>query len=227
MKVLAGLFRWIFILCLPVLLITGSLALAFNTVSLYRYGFEKYHVSEVTGIAPAELDKAAQGLISYFNSGEAHINVVVIKDGRPFTLFNEREVVHLRDVKALVWLDYRALLGTLTYAVAYAGLVVLLRRSWRRLAGTAVTGSGILLALIVAGGIGAYFDFDQLFLRFHLMSFGNDFWQLDPARDYLIMLFPQGFWYDASIFCMEVAALAALVIGGGSLAYLRRSKDPA
>ncbi len=63
MKVLAGLFRWIFILCLPVLLITGSLALAFNTVSLYRYGFEKYHVSEVTGIAPAELDKAAQGLI--------------------------------------------------------------------------------------------------------------------------------------------------------------------
>ena len=31
------------------------------------------------------------------------------KDGKPFELFNQQEVIHLEDVKGLIWLDYRVL----------------------------------------------------------------------------------------------------------------------
>ena len=66
----------------------------------------------------------------------------------------------------------------------------------------------LVLGLVIA------FDFEDFFLQFHLLSFANDFWILNPATDYLIMLFPQGFWFDAALFCALAAAAGALVLGG-------------
>ena len=102
MKVISIAAKWLFILCLPVLLLTASVGVAVNSHWLYEKGFEKYDISQTTSIAEAELGKAANGLISYFNSGEDDISLTVTKDGEPFELFNQREVAHLRDVKGLI-----------------------------------------------------------------------------------------------------------------------------
>ncbi len=224
--------KWLFVLCLPILLLTASIGWGVNSHRLYEYGFEEYDVSQKTGIAEKELEKAATGLISYFNSGEANISLTVIKDGEPFELFNQREVVHLRDVKGLIRLDYWVLLGTLIYTLSYAGVSLFWQRKryWRRLAWGVVRGSGITLALMLAIGLGILLNFDQLFYQFHLLSFSNEFWQLDPAKDYLIMLFPQGFWYDAAIFCALATVGLAIILGGvagGYLAFNRASRKTA
>ena len=218
--------KWLFSLCLPILLLTASIGWAVNSQWLYKYGFEKYNVSQTTGLAEVELEKAATGLISYFNSGEANISLTVIKEGKPFELFNQREVAHLRDVKGLIRLDYWILLGTLIYALGYAGVSLFWRRGryWRRLGWGIVSGGGITLALMLAMGLGTLLDFDQLFLQFHLFSFTNELWQLDPAKDYLIMLFPQGFWYDAAIFCTLATAGLAVILGGVAGGYLLVSR---
>ena len=79
----------------------------------------------------------------------------------------------------------------------------------------------VLLAL----GAGTLLGFDQLFLQFHLISFTNELWQLDPARDYLIMLFPRNFWYDATIFCTLATVAGALVLGGVAKVYLARTRE--
>ena len=222
MRILGIAAKWLFMLCLPVLLLTASLGWATNSLWLYEYGFEKYNVSQVTGLAEVELEKAATGLISYFNSDEDYISLTVVKDGKPFELFNQREVIHLKDVKGLIWLDYWVLLGTLVYALAYAGISLFWRkrRYWRRLARGVVGGGGITLALMLALGLGTLLGFDQLFLQFHLISFTNELWQLDPTKDYLIMLFPQGFWYDATVFCALIAAGLAIILGGVGGGYL-------
>ena len=112
--------KWLFILCIPILLLTASIGWAVNSLWLYKYGFEKYDVSQTTGLPEVELEKAAAGLISYFNSDEEYINLTVMKDGKPFELFNREEVIHFRDVKGLFRLDYRVLLGTLIYTSGYA-----------------------------------------------------------------------------------------------------------
>ncbi len=214
--------KWLFILCLPILLLTASIGWGVNSHWLYEYGFEKYNVSQTTGLAQPELEKAATGLISYFNSGEANISLTVIKDGKPFELFNQREIAHLKDVKGLIRLDYWVLLGTLIYTLSYTGVSLFWRRKryWRRLAWGVVSGSGITLALMLAMGLGTLFGFDQLFYQFHLLSFSNEFWQLDPTKDYLIMLFPGGFWYDAAIFCAGLTAGLAIILGGVAGGYL-------
>ena len=219
MQILAIVAKWLFILFLPVLLLTASIGWAANSLWLYKSGFERYDVSQTTGLAESELKEAAIGLISYFNSDEEYISLTVMKDGEPFELFSQREVIHLKDVKGLIRLDYRVLLGTLIYVLAYVG-VSLFRRDWRRLAWGVAGGSGLTLILVLALGVGTLLNFDQLFLQFHLISFANELWQLDPTKDYLIMLFPQGFWYDAAIFCAGITAGLAVVLGGVGGGYL-------
>ncbi|MFB0558981.1 MAG: TIGR01906 family membrane protein [Dehalococcoidales bacterium] len=227
MKILGIAAKWLFILCLPILLLTASIGWAANSLWLYKYGFHEYDVSRTTGLAEVELEKAATGLISYFNSDEEHISLTVVKDGEPFELFNQREVAHLRDVKGLIWLDYYLFLGTLIYALGYAGASLFWRRRryWRRLAWGAVGGGGLALVLMLALGLGTLLNFDQLFLQFHLISFANELWQLDPTRDYLIMLFPQGFWFDATVFCALTTVVGAVVLGGAGGGYLLVSRN--
>ena len=214
MKALQTATQVLFILCLPVLLLTASLSLAVNTEWLQHYGFEKYGISEVTGLARAELDKAAAGLIDYFNSGDESISLTVVKDGEPFELFNEREAGHLRDVKELIHLGYRVLLGTFVYALAFVGVSLFWWRDRARLGWGLVGGGALTLVLMIAIGLVIVFNFDQFFLQFHLISFANDLWMLDPTTDYLIMMFPRGFWFDAALFCAIVTAVLALILGG-------------
>ena len=227
MRILRLTAQWLFILCLPVLLLTASIGVAVNSLWLYEYGFEKYSVGQTTGLAEVELEKAAKGLIGYFNSDEEYISLIVVKDSQPFGLFNQREVIHLKDVKGLIWLGYWILLGTLVYALAYAGVSLFWRkrRYWRRLAWGVVGGGGITLALMLVLGLGTLLGFDQLFLQFHLISFANLFWQLDPATDYLIMLFPQGFWFDVTLFCLLTTLFGAVVLGGVAGVCLKRTKE--
>jgi len=80
---------------------------------------------------------------------------------------------------------------------------------------------------MLALGLGTLLGFDQLFWQFHLISFANELWMLDPATDYLIMLFPQGFWYDATIFCALTTTGLAIILGGVAGGYLLFTRSKA
>jgi integral membrane protein (TIGR01906 family) len=214
----------LFIICVPALLVTASVSAAMNCRQLYEYGFHKNHITEVTGLAPAELTKAAKGLISYFNSGEEYINVVVTKDGQPFTLFNQKEVLHLKDVKTLFLMVYKILIGTAIYAILFASLMLARRQDRRKLYKGMLFGGGLTLALMAALGIMIAVNFDGFFLEFHLLSFSNSFWELNPATDYLIMLFPQDFWMNETVFIAAGTAAGAVIMGGFGWWLLKRER---
>ena len=78
-------------------------------------------------------------------------------------------------------------------------------------------GAGATLALIAFFGALTMVNFEQLFLTFHVLSFDNDLWQLDPRRDNLIRFFPFEFWFDATVTVALRAVLSALVVGGLAL----------
>jgi len=223
---LATIARWLFVLCLPVVLITASILAAANSRVLYNYGFDKYAVSETTDLAEEELDKVARGLIQYFGSNQESISLVVEREGEPFELFNAREVLHLEDVKGLFHLDYMVLLWTLGYALSYIGVSFILDRLGfsRRLSRAVIAGGVLTLFLMLAAGLATFFNFDGFFYQFHVFSFANDFWLLDPATDFLVMLFPQGFWYDATVAVALATTAVALVFSGIAWLYLRKTR---
>jgi integral membrane protein (TIGR01906 family) len=73
-----------------------------------------------------------------------------------------------------------------------------------------------MVALVVLVGVLSLMDFDALWTRFHQIAFRNDLWQLDPSKDYLIMLFPEPFWFTATLRMATTVApqtLAMAVVG--------------
>lgn len=227
MRVLGNIAKWLFIFSLPALLISAAVNFEFNSPWLYRNGFEKYNVSGATGLDKAELEQVARGLIGYFNSGDEYISLTVVKNGEHLELFNQREVMHLKDVKTLVQMNRSLLVGTAIYIGVYASISLFRRgKQYRRqLAWSVFIGSIITLGIIVALGAGSMLlNFDELFTRFHFVAFTNDLWMLDPATDYLIMLFPEGFWYDSAVLLGQITAAAAGTLCVTSRLYLKRAK---
>lgn len=205
-KALSVITSVLFVICIPILLLTTDLRFAVNEIRLYEYGFNKYQVSAVTGLEKEELLGVAHQLITYFNSDEEFVDI---------DLFNQREVAHLKDVKGLVQLVYRLQLTALAYLVVYVVINFALWRGafWRGLAKRLVWGSGATVILLAALGLGAVIGFDKLFLWFHLASFRNELWQLSPS-DSLLLMFPQGFFRDATLFVAAAAIGEAAIIGG-------------
>jgi len=206
--------KWFFVCSLPVLLISASIAGWFNSVPLYNYGFTEYQVSQSTGLPPPELERAARGLIGYFNSSDEYISLQVTDDGgRSFELFTDEEKAHFKDVKGLVRLDYNLLIGTGIYSLLYAALCLTWQRRehWHRLGSGLLIGAGITLAAMVALVVAALVDFNGLFLLFHQVSFSNDFWS---ASGYMLLLFPGDFWFDAILVVLITIVGSAFVLGG-------------
>ena len=212
----------LFIVSVPAFLVTVSVTWAFNDPGLYHRGFEKYDVSLHTGITGADLRQAGADIRHYFNSGEEPLVVRARVFGEEREIFNQREVAHMKDVKGLVRGVYllAGLSSLYILGVAVGGLAWLGRGFGDTLARLLLWGGLLTLAFLLVVGLFAVTGFDTLFLLFHQLSFSNDLWQLNPQRDYLIIMFPLGFWFDAT---MRVAAMTlggAVVLSGGSGAYL-------
>ena len=217
---------WLIVCCLPLLLIAASLGWAVNETRLYEYGFDEYQIGRVTGMDEPELKRIARHLIDYFNLRVDSAQVRAVKGGEEFNLFNERELVHLQDVRDLIQLDYWLQRGSFAL-VAMCALVLSLwlKDRWRTLIKGLFWGSLATLGLVVALGLWAIFGFEQLFLLFHLASFSNEYWMLDPARDYLIVLFPGSFFYDAALFVLGVLVAEALIVAGTAFGILKSKSE--
>lgn len=225
MKIFATGAKWLFMLSLPVLLLTASIGWAANSLWLYRHGLNTYDVARTLAdsgleLGGSELEEIYAGLISYFNSGEKDVSLTVVKDGKQVNLFTPEEVIHFRDVKGLIRLDYGVLLGTLLYSLVYTGACLWGWKDRRRLARGTVGGSAIALALVLALGAGTLSGFGQLFYRFHLLFFSNEFWS---AEGYMLQLFPRGFFHDATLLCAAIVAGAAIILGGAGGVYLKKT----
>jgi integral membrane protein (TIGR01906 family) len=217
---------FLFVIAVPLFLVTASITWAFNNPGVYQGGFEKYGVSRITGIADADLPQVGADLRRYFNSPSAALVVRARVYGEERDIFNPREVSHLQDVKRLVWGVYLigAVSGIYLLITAGVGAALHRRRSVEALARRLLWGGGLTLGLILAVGLFAAVGFDTMFLKFHQLVFANDFWQLDPRTDYLVMLFPQDFWFDSTMWVAiraVIGASAIMLLSSGYLAYNR------
>ena len=203
-----------FILAIPTFLVTTNVRLAFSSVQLYTYGFERYNVTRTTGLNTAQLVPVAKEIRDYFNSSEEFLDVRVLLGGEERPLFNQNEILHMRDVKGLVRGVYRVQQITGIYMVVYMAVVLAASRgmSLRREAGRVLAGSLLTVGMVAATGLVSLVGFDFLFEQFHVISFSNDLWMLDPRHNYLTRLFTQGFFLEATIFVAAGVILQALLL---------------
>ena len=201
----------LFIIALPVALITTTIRVAVNEPRLYEYATDHYNTPATTGIERSELLRASGELRDYFNNGEAAIFVRVQRDGGPISLFNPRETAHLQDVKALMQGSFRVQEAAVLFVLAYIVFVFVWAKegSVRSLARQILMSGLVTLVAVGALGIVAISGFDGAWEQFHFIAFDNDFWKLNPSRDHLIQMFPEAFWQDVTVW-IGVASLAEI-----------------
>ena len=207
---------------MPLFLITSSVTWAFNSPGLYNDGFEKYSISRISGISDSELRQVGADIRSYINSGYEPLDVRTSILGTERDLFNDREVSHMKDVKQLVRGVYVLALASALYlaAMVVIGFALYRGRFVVDLAKRLAWGGGLTLVLLIVFGLVALVGFDSVFLKFHQLSFANDFWRLDPRTDYLVRIFPQDFWFDATLWVAVRAIFGALILTVAGNAFL-------
>lgn len=190
---------YILITLIPLFLIlTGFRFVVFDR-EFYSNEFAKYGVYDQLGKDTA--DSNSNELIGYL-AGKNELNT---------DFFNDREKTHLLDVKELI---KQAL-----FTFNIIGIIILLPISYlivnKRFneLGNVAFFSGITTLILLILFIGAIaYDFDKLFLGFHLVSFNNDLWMLNPETDNLIAMFPEGFFYDISMRMAVITGILSSVL---------------
>ena len=187
------------VLLLPLLFISSAIRLEMNSLGLYERGFEKFEISTSSHLDNAQLSEIAQRLIGYFNSTYDSPQMLVTSEDRTeFALYHDYELVHLADVKTLFELNSTVQSILLLFIVvlvlaAFSGH----NPGWKReITKSLKLGATLSLLSLLLASILFAADFSWMFVGFHLVAFNNSFWLLDPNRDYLVILFPLGFWED-------------------------------
>ena len=203
-------------------IISSSVTWTINDLSIYERGFDQYNVSETSGIEKAELLTVSKGIRKYFNSTTKLLDIKATVNGNERPLFGTKEVSHMRDVKRLVLGNY---IVQILSAVTILSVLISARLSFSSgamhfISRSAMWGGIVTIILITVIGLATLVSFDHIFLAFHRISFANDFWKLNSSNDYLVIMFPQGFWKDATMFVAKLATSSALILSAVSGTYL-------
>jgi len=185
-----------------VILLAGPLLL-FNPLftSLLQ---ARHEVAASFGTTETEIDRVTTDLLVDIYTDGAFDAALA---GQP-PLLDERERSHMHDVAVLV----RMLAAVAVLAVVVAGVTgTWLNREPRRqgrimlLAGGGIGLVGLLVAIAFAVA------FEATFLAFHAIFFPPGTFLFEPGSN-LIALFPEPFWFDASLAAGAIVLLTAAVV---------------
>jgi integral membrane protein (TIGR01906 family) len=183
-------------------------------------GFLQNEVALTTGLDQPQLERIADAFVAYFQAPPGQIQMDVVAAGQHRLLFNDREVAHMEDVQRLIQFFLNLLPIVAVVVVIRLLQTVVVEHGVASLGRDLVFSVGLMVAIVLFVAIASAIDFDDLWTRFHEVAFRNDLWQLDPTRDYLIMLFPEPFWYAATVRLALGIALQSLVLAVvGALAW--------
>ena len=168
---------------------------------------QRHDVAGLLGTDQASVDRVTgEVLADLYADGDF---AVELEPGVP--LLDDRERSHMGDVSALV----RLLAAMLSVAAAVAVVTALwLRREPGRIGRVMVATSIGIGAVALLLGVTFAVAFEPAFLAFHAIFFPPGTYLFAPGSQ-LILLFPSGFWFDASLLAGATIVVTAVVIGMG------------
>jgi integral membrane protein (TIGR01906 family) len=214
------------ILTLPVALITTTVRAFISEQAVYEYSVRAHDAERVSGIDEDELIAANEEIRDYLVQDDPPPLAPVVHDerGEEAPLFSAKETAHMVDVRNLVQTTFTVQLLSVAMVL---GVAVVLAALWpvRVLAAGALYGAVLTGALIGATALLGMTGFDGAWSNFHGIAFTNDLWQLDPDTDHLIQMYPEAFWFEATMAIGLLVLAQATLIALVSAAFLLISRE--
>jgi integral membrane protein (TIGR01906 family) len=202
---------WVLTILLPPILVVTSILLLINPVFLnLEYRRPGFPV-DTYGFTLSDRLKYAQVSVAYLlnSQGIESLEKQTLPDGS--VLYNERELSHMVDVKAVV---QGTLQGWLIGLMILITLTIWARRgNWMQRYWLGVMRGGVLtIVLIFLLLVYLAVNFDALFTQFHKIFFESGSWVFYYS-DSLIRLFPLPFWQDCFIVTGSLSLLGGILLG--------------
>jgi integral membrane protein (TIGR01906 family) len=211
-----GLVSLAFVVLLPMLIIGTSVRTLFSDPNFMLQGFRDNQVGLTTGLDDPQLQRIADAFIAYFQAPPGQLQMQVTAFGQSRPLFNAREIGHMQDVQALVQFFFRMQIVGAAAVVIRILFAVVFDRGAVDIGREMLISVALMLVAIAVVGAFAAVNFDAFWTVFHQIAFRNGDWQFDPQHDYLIMLFPEPFWFAGTLrFVWLIAAqtVAVAILG--------------
>jgi integral membrane protein (TIGR01906 family) len=152
---------------------------------------QRHEVATAFGVPQAEVDRVTgELLLDLIADGNFDTAFV----GEP-ALLDERERSHMHDVARLVRLLWIAVIVAAIVAVL---CVTRMRGEARRVGAVMLRTAAVIGAAALALALTFAVAFEPAFLAFHAVFFPPGTFLFQPGSN-LITLFPEGFWFDASL----------------------------
>lgn len=203
-------------LMFPFLLVMLSVRLVMTPLFLQvvynRPGFPE----DFYGFTTQDRLQYAPGALDYLLNGEDITYLSNMRFTNGESLYNARELRHMRDVKTVT--QYAYLAAIIVGLLALASALFLTSRSKTRphLRRGLMYGALFALALVASIVIVAVVNWNVFFTGFHQLFFEGGSWRFEYS-DTLIRLFPEQFWFEAALtiggFTVIGAGLTFLLAG--------------
>ena len=218
---LTRLARIALILTLPVLLVLTNVRLLMSETYLnHEYGKPGFPVP--MGFTVEERMVFARASVDYLLT-DAGIDALRGLADVHGPIYNERELRHMEDVKALTRRAFPLQVVLGIFLLVSVGGMVYWGLEARRAALRGLIGGAVLTWVVCVGlSLLVSLNFNWFFTQFHLILVEGDTW-LFPATDTLIRLFPPQFWFDAALLIGLLTLAQAAVVGGGAWFLLRKA----
>ncbi|MDP2892163.1 MAG: TIGR01906 family membrane protein [Bacillota bacterium] len=190
--------------------------------AFYKDQYEKLGLQSYSRLSEQDYQNAVKDLLEYTLGSKQQIDVQGELDGKVQSIFNEKEKAHMADVRFLYdrAMDIRNAAVIIATVLLAFGIFLSAKKTLKRLAASFLIATGAFAAFIGALSIWAAADFNGFWTAFHNVLFTNQLWQLDPATDTMIRMFPQELFSALVAQITAVAAGVAGAVAAGSAVYL-------
>jgi integral membrane protein (TIGR01906 family) len=165
--------------------------------------------------------KSTDALLDYLQGKKDNIKVEAMMNGHNVEVFNERETLHMADVKELLdnAVKARDILLWGGAAILAAVIASAKREKFSVLKDAYKYSVAAIGAFIAVLGCWAAVDFYDFWVDFHYLFFDNTLFFLDPNTSIMINMFPENFFFDL-VFRIIVIVIIIIAAIGGSIHWL-------
>lgn len=216
---------WVVSVAIALLLVTSAVRISANSLWLYEQLFERNDVPQRTGISVDGLRDIGAQIVDYFGSDAEPLDVRTTINGVEVSLFGDDENAHMADVKQLFIKTYlvQTFAGLTAFVIILVTAYRFRRSSLAPISAWLRHGALVVLGGILVVGVAATVAFNQVFLLFHYIGFPQGNFTFSSRDDYLVRVFPNGFWSDITFVIGLLAVVGAAMVYALGVAIAKRA----
>ncbi|SDZ05882.1 integral membrane protein TIGR01906 [Proteiniborus ethanoligenes] len=200
---------------LPMILLMTDVEIATFDMKFYEDKYKEHNIPEETGISMDNLMDVTSEMLDYLKGKRENLIIFTEVNGEREQVFEEREILHMVDVKELFNKGY-IIRNTMMviFIISIVGLIIFNRKAIGKALIITSIWPAVLMGIL---GLLMYIDFNKYFTHFHEIFFTNDLWLLDPKTDILIQMLPLDFFSSIAyrillFFVVELALVLTIGI---------------